>query len=265
MRTQDISDHLISDLLATLQATSASGGDHTDLSTSRSISTGSRGVTNVLMVTTTVRMLNGVHSHTTHVRPAVTLHSVLVVSTASLEHRLIGTSTTGNEANHGAARGLHSLLHTRRKTDAGGAVSLVVGDDGGVVAGGTSDATSVTGLLLNVADDGTLGDRGEVEHVADSQLSLGTTVDELASVHTLSSNEELLLGLELVGVSEGHASKRGTTSRVVDDLLDNTLGVSMAFSIVQRAELSCTLASTVVGLEDSTSAFTLASDLPFCS
>merc|ERR1719511_17741 len=51
------------------------------------------------MVTTTVGMLNGVHSHTTHLRPAVTLDLVHVVGTTGLQHGLVDTSTTGDDAN----------------------------------------------------------------------------------------------------------------------------------------------------------------------
>jgi hypothetical protein len=40
------------------------------------------------------------------------------------------------------------------------------------------------------------------EHVADLQLGLATAVHELASVHTLSSNERLVHGLVPVRMSE---------------------------------------------------------------
>lgn len=53
--------------------------------------------TNMLMITTTVRMLNGIHSNTTNLRPAVTLGLVFVVRTSSLQHRLVNTSSTGHQ------------------------------------------------------------------------------------------------------------------------------------------------------------------------
>jgi len=55
-----------------------------------------------------------------------------------------------------------------------------------------------------------------------------TSVDELASVHALCSNEELVALLVLVGVAEYNAGKRGTTTGIVDNLFDYTLKVSMA-------------------------------------
>ena len=55
-----------------------------------------------------------------------------------------------------------------------------------------------------------------------SDLSLGTflsTVDELASVHALSSYEGLCPQLVLVWVTECDLGQRGATARVVNDVL----------------------------------------------
>ncbi len=49
-------------------------------------------------------------------------------------------------------------------------VVRVVGDDGGVVARGTSKGSAVAILVLNVADDGTFGEVSNGENVADSEL-----------------------------------------------------------------------------------------------
>ena len=54
--------------LGTAQATSAAGGDETDLATLRAVALDRRRVTNVLMVTTTVRVLNRVHGNTTDLK-----------------------------------------------------------------------------------------------------------------------------------------------------------------------------------------------------
>jgi len=70
----------------------------TYLSTRAGSSLDSRSFTNVLVVTTSVGMFNGVHSHTTNLGPAVTLRLVLVISSACLQHGLVDTTTTGNDA-----------------------------------------------------------------------------------------------------------------------------------------------------------------------
>ena len=68
------------------------------LATSRCISPDSRGRTNMLVITTTVGMVHRVHGHTTYTWPAVTLSLVLVVGSASLQERLVDTSTAGNNS-----------------------------------------------------------------------------------------------------------------------------------------------------------------------
>ena len=62
------------------------------------------------MVTTTEGMLDGVHSNTTDLWPAVTLDLVFVVGTASLQERLVDTSTTGDDTNGSTAAGVEDLL-----------------------------------------------------------------------------------------------------------------------------------------------------------
>merc|ERR1711931_137627 len=50
------------------------------------------------MVTTTVRMLDGIHGHTTNLRPRVPLSLVFEVGSAGLQQRLIDSSSTGDDA-----------------------------------------------------------------------------------------------------------------------------------------------------------------------
>mmetsp|Transcript_10669 Transcript_10669/g.20399 ORF Transcript_10669/g.20399 Transcript_10669/m.20399 type:complete len:219 (+) Transcript_10669:436-1092(+) len=202
------------------------------------------------MVTTTMGMLDGVHGNTTDLRPLVTLDAVLVVSTASLEERLVHAATASDHADHGTALGVNGLLHARGKTDLGLASVLVVADDSDVLARGAGEGATVTRELLDVARDGTLGHLVQGKDVANYELGLLAVVDKLASVHALSADHQLLVGLETVGVAEGNAGHRGTTSGVVEDLLDDTLDVAVALREVKRAHLGGALAVRVVRLED---------------
>jgi hypothetical protein len=97
------------------------------------------GVTNVLMVTTSVRMVDGVHANTADARPAVALDLVLVVSTTGLEDRLVDATTTGDDADLATTSRVDGLLGTRGQTDAGLAGIRVVADDRGVVARGAAN------------------------------------------------------------------------------------------------------------------------------
>lgn len=192
-------------------------------------------------------MINGVHGNTTSLGPRVALDSELVLGTRSLEQRLVGTATTGNDTNHTTGSVLDDLLGTRGELDAGLAVLGVVADDGNVVAGGTAKSTTVTGLLLDVGDDGTLGHGGEGQNVADGQSGVLTGVDELAGVHALVGDEGLGDHLELVGMAELNLGEGSTTAGIVDDLLDNTTAVTVTLGVVEGAELRRRLVETGVG------------------
>jgi len=122
------------------------------------------------MVTTSVRMVNRVHGHTTHSRPAVPLHLVLVVCVTSLQHGLINTTASCNDANHGTSIGGQNFLGTRWQFDAALAFIGVVIDECCVVARGTGIGTTIADLRFNVADDGTLRHGAQGENVANREL-----------------------------------------------------------------------------------------------
>ena len=55
-------------------------------------------------------------------------------------------------------------------------------DNGHVVTGGTAERTTIGSLLFDVGEDGTFGDRGKGEDVADGESSVLSGVDELRIV-----------------------------------------------------------------------------------
>lgn len=120
-------------------------------------------------------------------------------------------------------------------------------DDGNVVTGGTAKSTTVTRLLFDVGNDGTLRNGGQGEDVANGQGGVLSGIDELTSVHALVGNEGLGDLLELVRVTELDLGERSTTARVVDDLLHDTADVSMSLSKVEGTELSGCLVETGMG------------------
>jgi len=191
-------------------------------------------------------VIDGVHGNTTSLGPRVALDSELVLGTRSLEQGLVGTATTGNDTNHTAGGVLDDLLGTGGELDASLAVLGVVANDGNVVTGGTAKRTTVTRLLLDVGDNGTLGQGGEGQNVTDGQSGVLTGVDELAGIHALVGDEGLGDHLELVGVTELDLGEGSTTAGIVDDLLDDTTGVSVTLGEVEGTELRRRLVETGV-------------------
>jgi len=236
--------------------TSATGSDETDLLARGSITTDGGGLTKVLMVTTTMRVVHRVHGNTLHIGPSVTLCLVLPVGVTGLKQRLVGTTTTGDDADHGTAGGAKSLLGTRGELHTGLALIGVVADDGGVVAASTSKVSTVSGLLLDVADDGTFGHLTDGKNVTDGQSSVLAAVNKLSGVETLRGDEEAANSGVTIGVTELHTCKRSTTPGVVNDLTNNTLHVTVTLGVIDRAELCRSLPVSGVCLEDTTSTTT---------
>ena len=119
------------------------------------------------MVTTTVRMLDGVHGDTSDAWPVALLGVGAVVGAVGTEHGLVSTLSTSDDANHSSAAAHHGLTHTRGHSDTGLSAVLGVADDDSGGAGGTGENTTVTELGLNIGDDGTLGHGINGEDVAD--------------------------------------------------------------------------------------------------
>ena len=149
----------------------------------------------------------------------------LVLGTRSLKERLVCTATTGDDTDHTTAGAGKNLLGTGGELDAGLALIGVVANDGNVVTGGTAERTTVTVLVLDVGQDGSLGDGVKGQDVANGESGVLSGVDELcnrqtlltsrvfeisnlASVHALVGNEGLGVVLKPVGVAEGNAGQR---------------------------------------------------------
>jgi hypothetical protein len=216
-------------------------------------------MTNMLMVTTTEGVLHRVHGYTSHSGPSVSLHSILVEGSASLEHRLVGSASARHHTYHGSGSGKKGLLGARGKSHSGGALVLVVGDDHTVFARGSGVLATVTGLGFYVADHTTLRDAAKREDVADGQGSLLATVHGLTKEHTLGSHHELSVSLESVSISELDSGHRGASTRVVEDLLDHTVDVAVSFGVIQGSHLGGPL--SVLGMGSKHGALTLSLDL----
>ena len=96
-----------------------------------------------------------------------------------------------------------------------------MGDDGSVVAGSSGEFAAISQLLLQLADDGSLGHGAHGHHVADGQTGLLAAVHELTRVHTLDGDERLLALLESVK----EASKKSRKKRLLITTLKKNLQI----------------------------------------
>jgi hypothetical protein len=117
--------------------------------------------------------------------------------------------------------------------------------------------TAVSQLGLDIADNGTFRDNVQRKNVSNGQGSLLAAVNELASVHTLGAYQQLVVSLVSVGVSELDLGNRSSTTRIVNDILDDTANVSVLFGIVECTKLHGTLAGPDMRLEDGGFSLTL--------
>jgi len=152
-----------------------------------------------------------VHSNTTSLGEVVLLGLSSVEGTTSLEHGLVDTSTTSDDTNGSTGISVDRLLGSGRKTDTSATSVDIVSDDGSVVTGSTGEGTSVSGLLLDVADDGTFRELGEGENVSDGEGSLLSAEDESTGGKTFGSDEGLGPHLVTVRVTEDDTGEGSTT------------------------------------------------------
>jgi hypothetical protein len=146
----------LENLSTTSDETSSSGCDKTSLLSSGGVSSDSRWVTNMLMVTSTMRMLDWVHSDTSDSWPVLSLSSGLEPGVSGLEEWLVGSLSTGDDSNHGSAGSNDGLSGTGWKSDSSFLTIIGVTNNDSGSSGGSGERSSVSEFSLTVRDDGTL-------------------------------------------------------------------------------------------------------------
>jgi hypothetical protein len=241
---------LLENNAGTTDLTGSSGSDETRLLTGWAGSGHGRWVTNVLLVTTTVWMVDWVHGDTSNSWPSVSLGLVLPVGATGLEEWLIGSLATSNDTNHSSALTLDGLSNTGWELQSGLVTIIGVTDDDSGGTRGSGEGATVTVLGLAVGDNGTLWHGVDWQDVANGESSFLSSVDIHSCVHSFNSNEIFSALLVFVLVSEHHLSKRGTSAGVVDDVSDDTSHVTLSLSVVEGSEASWGNSSAGVSLED---------------
>ena len=130
---------LLENLSTTSDETSSSGSDKSALLSSGGVSSDGRWVTNMLMVTSTMRMLDWVHSDTSDSWPVLSLSSGLEPGVSGLEEWLVGSLTTSDDSNHGSASSNNGLSGTGWKSDSSLLTIIGVTNDDSGGAGGSGE------------------------------------------------------------------------------------------------------------------------------
>mmetsp|Transcript_5753 Transcript_5753/g.8868 ORF Transcript_5753/g.8868 Transcript_5753/m.8868 type:complete len:215 (-) Transcript_5753:63-707(-) len=214
-------------------------------------------MTNMLMITTTMWMLDWIHSNTTHTRPRIALCFVLVVGITSLQERLVDTTTTSNDTDCAASCRRYRLLGARREADARLASIFVVRDNSDVVARSTGEFTTVTSLDLNIAHSCTFWYTSKRKRVTHGQLCLCSAKHRLSCVHAFSGNKGLCHFLVTVWMTEHNTCKWCTTTRIMNDLTYNTADESSALRVIDGAMFGCSFAMFGVCCENTSTTFSL--------
>merc|ERR1719240_91211 len=190
------------------------------------------------MVTTTVGMLNWVHGDTSHSWPVVPLSLCLVPGSVGLEEGLVGSLTSSDQADHGSAATNDGLSGAGWESDSGLLSIVGVADDDSRGAGGSGERSSITELGLTVGHDRSFWQVINWDNISNCELSLGSTVDVLAGVHSFDGDEILNSLLVSVCISEDNLCKWRSSAWVVDDVLHNSLDVSVSLNVVKSSESS---------------------------
>jgi len=236
--------------LRSSEETGSSGSDQTGLLTRNGLSADTGTVTDMSVVTTTVRMVNGVHVHGLDLRPAGSSDFVFVIRDTGFQDGLFGSAATSDDSDHGTRFTLHGLSSARGKSDSRLGSIFGVTDDGAVGSGGSGQVASVSQVGFDVAYQGTFGDLVHGEDITDGESSTLTTINVLTGVHTFGADEIFCVLLIAISISKTDFGDGSSSSAIMDDFFNNTFNITVSFSIVKVSKLGLFHTVMTVCFED---------------
>jgi len=246
--------------LAAAEDTCTPSCNQTDLPAWYCVTRRRRWMADMLVISSSVRVLDGVHCRASDPWPAIALHLVLVEVPASLEDWLVHAPSSCADTDDGPVLRWHGLTRTRWQADARLLAIIRVPHDHARTASGTSQPASIGSLLLAHGNNGALRHLAERHHVADGKLCLCAGIYKLSGVEALDSNPALLPQPVLVWIAEGHLAHGSSSARVVEDLFHESLDEAIALNVVDLADLGRTLAEPGLRGEDQALALAATSD-----
>jgi hypothetical protein len=228
----------------------STGGHQTGFLTGDGLSGHTRSVTDMGMVTTTVRVVNGVHVHGFDLGPAGSSDFVFVIRDTGLQDGLLGSAATSDDTDHSTGFTFDGLSGARGKSDSGFGAIFGVTDDGAVGSGGSGQVSSVSQIGFDIAHQGTFGDLVHGEDIADGETGTLTAVNVLAGVHTFGADEIFCVLLIAISISKTDFGDGSSSSAIMDDFFNNTFNITVSFSIVKVSKLGLLHTVMAVSLEN---------------
>jgi len=219
-------------LSGTSDKTGSSGCNKTALLTSWCVSSDSSWVTNMLMITTTMRMLDGVHCNTSNSWPVLSLSLGLEPGVGCLQEWFICSLPSGTDSNHGSAVSLNSLSSSGWKTDSSLSAVIGVTNDDSWSAGGSGERSSISKFTFTVGDNGSFRHLIDWKNISNGEGCFWASIDELTCVHSFDSDEVLDSLLVSVCISECNLCEWCTSTWVMNDVLHNTLHIPLSLNKV---------------------------------
>jgi len=204
----------------------------------------------MLMITTTVRMVDGVHSHTTSTGPVVSLSLILMERPSSFKQRLINASPPSNNPNRRPRIPRHRLLRTARQPNPRLIIVRRMPNNRRIIPRRAGQGPAVAYLFLDVADDGSFRALRDGDDVADCEGGFFAAVDEGAGVQAFGCDEGFFTEFVPVGVAEDYAGEGCAATGVVDDLFDDSADVAVALCEVEVTQTGGLFVVVGVRFED---------------
>ncbi len=187
----------------------------------------------MLVVTTSVRMVDGVHSDTTYSWESLSESLELVEKGSGLHDWLLVSSSTSNDSNGSSAETGNGFSGSWWKSDSGSAAIIWMSNNGCVSSWASGVSSLVSNGGLNVADGCTFWDSVDWKDVTGWDGGLSSAEQVLSWVCSFSSEEIFGVVLVFIWVSEIDFKEGTSSSWVVKDSSDDSLDVSLSFDKIK--------------------------------
>ncbi len=187
----------------------------------------------MLVVTTSVGMVDGVHSDTSDSWESLSESLELVEQGTSLHDWLFVSSSSGNDTDGGSAEAWDGFSGSGWESDSGSASIIGVSNNGGIGSWASGVGSFISNGWFDVADGGTFWNSVDWEYVTSGDCGFSSTEEILSGVGSFGGKEILSVMFVFIWISEIDFQKRATSSWVVEDSSNDTLDVSLSFNKIK--------------------------------